>query len=52
MKIREYFRETMAKRRTFERGSLDWEYRTRAAKRFVWLMRGVPTCEWEEREKK
>lgn len=46
MTSRQLFMETMAERRRFKRGSLDHEYLTRAARKYVWLMRGVPTNEW------
>lgn len=46
MTARQLFLKTMAERRCYPKGSLDWEYRTRAARKYVWLMRGVPTTEW------
>jgi hypothetical protein len=38
----------MAERRAFRPGSADHDYRTRAARKLVWLMRGVPTSEWSQ----
>lgn len=42
------FRALMAERRQFQRGTPDHNYRTRAARTLVWLMRGVPASEWTE----
>lgn len=47
MTTRQHFRSLMAERRTFQRGSADHDYRTRALRKLVWLMRGVPTDKWE-----
>jgi len=46
MTTREHFRRIMAERRRFPPGSADYDYRTRAARKYVWIMRGVPTTEW------
>lgn len=46
MRARQLFREVMAERRHFAAGTPDYEYRTRAARKYVWLLRGVPTKEW------
>ena len=40
------FRKLMCDRRAHPRGSPDHEYRTRAARKLVWLMRGKPVSEW------
>ena len=48
METREYFRSIMAERRQHRAGTLDHEYRTRAARKLAWLMRGVPVAEWVE----
>jgi len=40
------FHRLMAERKAFAAGSPDYEYRTRAARKLVWMMRGVPTTEW------
>ncbi len=45
---RSEFHRMMAERKAFATGSLDYEYRTRAARKLVWLMRGVPTMEWTQ----
>ena len=42
------FRGTMTERRKHRRNSLDWHYLTRAARKCVWIMLGVPTSEWTE----
>lgn len=46
MNTRTIFRALMAERRTHPRGTPDHEYRTRAARKLLWAMRGVPTTEW------
>lgn len=48
MTTRDFFLALMAERRRWPRGTADHEYRTRAARKLVWLMRGVPTEEWAE----
>lgn len=50
MTTRQHFRSLMAERRMFPRGSADHAYRTRAGRKLVWLMRGVPTDRWETME--
>lgn len=40
------FHRMMAERKAFAPGSLEYEYRTRAARKLVWLMRGIPTSHW------
>ena len=45
---RSEFMRMMAERRACAPGSPDHEYRTRAARKLVWLMRGVPVLEWTE----
>lgn len=46
MSAKALFHRMMAERRAFPRGSLDHEYRTRAARQYVWMMRRVPVREW------
>jgi len=48
MTARDYFKELMAERRMFRRGTAEHNWRTRAARKYVWLMRGIPTKEWVE----
>lgn len=45
---RELFHDIMRQRRQWPVGSSDWAYRTRAARKLVWMMRGIPTAEWSE----
>lgn len=48
MTTRERFRALMAERRKWPKGSVDHNYRTRAARKLVWIIRRVPTTEWPE----
>lgn len=48
MTTRAAFRAIMAERRAWPRGSADHEYRTRAARKLAWLLRGVPVDQWSE----
>lgn len=42
------FHKLMKERRTFPRGSVEWDWRTRAARK-LWLMaRGVSANEWSQ----
>ncbi len=45
---RELFRLMLRDRRAFPKGSLDWEWRTAAARKYMWMMRGIPVMEWTE----
>ncbi len=47
--LRALFRRMMAERRQFARGSLDHNYRTRAARKYLWLAIGQPADKWEDR---
>lgn len=51
MTTREVFRQVMKERRQWPNGSGDWAYRTRAARRLAWIIRGIPTTEWGSRER-
>ena len=42
----EHFRALMRERREYKPGTPEHSWRTRAARKFVWLMRGVPTEQW------
>ena len=42
------FHRLMRERRMFAAGSPDHEYRTHAARKLVWMMRGVPVGEWAQ----
>lgn len=46
MTAREIAQRLLNERAAFPVGSPDWEYRTRAAWKLIWLMRGVPAAEW------
>lgn len=48
MACRTEFLRVMAERRDYERGSPDHEYRSRAARKLVWIMRGIPAARWTE----
>jgi|GEM_PF-4663298 len=48
MNARQLFHQMMRERRQFPRGSAEWEWRTRSARKFAWLVLGVPTNEWSE----
>ena len=48
MTTREHFRALMAERRNWPRGSADHEYRSRAARKLLNLIRGVPVDQWRE----
>ena len=41
-------RKLLAERRAFPPGSPDHDYRTRAARKLVWIMRGVQVTEWQQ----
>lgn len=40
------FLSAMSERRMFKRGSTEWQYLTRAARTYAWMMRGVPSKDW------
>ena len=46
--MRAAFRQIMRERREYRRGDLEFDWRTRAARKFVWSLRGVPTSKWSE----
>lgn len=48
MTTRAVFRTLMADRRKWPRGSADHDYRTRAARKLLWIMRGIPVSEWTQ----
>ena len=48
MPCKDEFRRLMVERKAFPPGSPDHEYRTRAARKLVWMMRGVPVTEWRK----
>jgi hypothetical protein len=42
------FRRLMNLRRGFARGSIDYVWMSRAARKLFWMSRGVPVSEWSE----
>lgn len=48
MTTRQHFIALMAERRAWPRGSADHEYRSRAARRLVWIIRKVPAACWPQ----
>jgi hypothetical protein len=48
MTTQEHFLTIMRERRAWPKGSTDWTYRTRTARRLVWLMRGIATEQWSK----
>ena len=41
------FLALMAERRQWPKGSADYAYRTKAARKLVWIIKGRPVNEWE-----
>ncbi|MBY6005405.1 hypothetical protein KUV62_15880 [Salipiger bermudensis] len=48
MTMRECFLDMMRQRRRFPRGSGEWDWRTKAARKYLWMHLGVPTTKWVE----
>jgi hypothetical protein len=48
MVARDLFRWMMSERREYPRASLDFHWRTVAARKYLAIMRGVPVLEWRE----
>lgn len=48
MTTRENFLRAMSERRKWPRGSMDWSALTTAARKYLWILRDVPTTEWPE----
>ena len=46
MTARQNLRQMLHERRMFPHGSLEWEWRTRAARKYIAIIRGVPANEW------
>ncbi len=44
---KQLFRDIMAERRQWPRGSADYEYRTRAARTYLLMHLKVPTTQWK-----
>lgn len=48
MTARENLRQMLSERRQFSHNSLDYQWRTRAARKYIWSLRGVPPQEWTQ----
>ena len=48
MTTKDLFRRMLRERRLYPRGSDEWDWRTRAARKYAWILRGVPVNEWSE----
>lgn len=48
MTTKDHFRAIMAERRNWPPGSADHEYRSRAARKLVWIIKGIPTNQWRD----
>ena len=46
MTARANFRTMLRERRAHPQGSLDWQWRTAAARTYLRILRKVPTTEW------
>jgi len=46
--IKTLFRQTMRERRLYDRASPEWAWRTRAARKYVWMIRDVAPMEWNQ----
>lgn len=42
------FRSIMAERRAYRHGDPERSWRTNAARKFIWLLRGIPPNQWSE----
>lgn len=49
--IRGIFRSLMRERRAWPVGSDEYDWRTRACRKYVWTIRGIPPVCWPELEK-
>jgi hypothetical protein len=43
---RQWFRAMMRQRREWPKGSLDWQWRTEAARNYLFIIMGVPASQW------
>lgn len=43
-----HLRKCLIERRQHPRGSYEWQYLTRAARKIAWILRGIPTTEWKD----
>ena len=49
MTTKQHFLALMSERRAFDRSSAEHLSLTRAGRKFVWLMRGIPSSQWSEK---
>jgi hypothetical protein len=50
MTPRDHFRQIMAERRSFARHTPEHDWRTRAARKYLWIIRDVPPMLWGNME--
>jgi len=48
MNAKQLFHKMMRERREYPKGSMEWAWRTRAARKYAWLVLGIPTSDWSE----
>ena len=48
MTRKERFLEQMQERRKHGKDTLEYEWRTKAARKLYWMLRGVPVSEWTD----
>lgn len=48
MTSRDWFRLTMRERRQCIKGTPEYDWRTRAARKYLWMLKGIPTKDWPE----
>ena len=46
MTTKDHFKALMGERRMFAPGSVEHTWRTRAARKLAWIIRGVPSSQW------
>ena len=46
MTARAHLRQCLAERRAWPRDSAEYAYLTRAARKYAWIVRRIPTTEW------
>lgn len=48
MTLKDRFQQMVRDRRQYAPGSIDWQWRTKAARTYLAMLRGVPTTEWDQ----
>lgn len=46
MTIKDHFRAMLRERKHHPKGSHEYEWRTNAARKYAWMLRGVPASQW------